>query len=106
MPSPRLAFRYAKSLLDLSIEQGQLEKVYADMLLLQTITKSNRDFLNLLRSPIINPEKKDKIVTAVTSGKVSPLTALFNKLLISKGRESALPEIITSFIKQYKDLKN
>jgi F-type H+-transporting ATPase subunit delta len=106
MPNPRLASRYAKSLIDLAREQGSLEKVYADMLLLQNITKSNRDFLNLLRSPVINAEKKDKILTAVTGKRISALTAAFNKLLITKGRESSLPEIITSFIKQYKDLKN
>ena len=32
MLNPRLAGRYAKSLIDLSLEQGQLEAVYADML--------------------------------------------------------------------------
>ena len=31
MPNPRLAARYAKSLLDLSLEKDQLEQVYADM---------------------------------------------------------------------------
>ncbi len=104
--NPRLASRYAKSLLDLAIEQGQLEKVYEDMLLLQKVIKGNRDFLNLLRSPIINPDKKGKIINAVTAGKVSQLTTVFNNLLVSKNREANLPEIIDSFIKQYKKLKN
>nr|MBP6477558.1 F0F1 ATP synthase subunit delta [Chitinophagaceae bacterium] len=31
MPNPRLATRYAKALLDLAVEKGQLEQVYADM---------------------------------------------------------------------------
>ncbi len=31
MTNPRLAARYAKSLIDLSIEKGQLEKVYKDV---------------------------------------------------------------------------
>lgn len=106
MPNPRLASRYAKSLIDLSQEQGQLEKVYQDMLFLQNIIKTNRDLANLLRSPIVSADKKDKIVEAVTAGRVSQLTASFNKLLISKGRESNLPEIITSFIQQYKSIKN
>lgn len=106
MPNPRLASRYAKSLIDLSQETGQLEKIYSDMLLLQGLTKSSKEFLNLLRSPIVKPDKKIKIVEAVTNGRVSTLTASFNKLLITKGRESALPEIITAFIQQYKELKN
>ena len=106
MPNPRLASRYAKSLIDLAQEQGQLENVYNDVLLLQNIVKTNRDFSNLLRSPIVSADKKHKILEAITSGRVSPITTAFNKLLVSKGRESNLPEIITSFIQQYKDLKN
>ncbi|MEI6948015.1 ATP synthase F1 subunit delta [Paraflavisolibacter sp. H34] len=105
MLNPRLAARYAKSLIDLAQEQGQLEKVYADMVLLQNITRSNREFLNFLRSPIISADKKEKILTAVMGTKVGPLTAAFAKLLVNKSRESALPEIITAFIQQYKDIK-
>jgi F-type H+-transporting ATPase subunit delta len=106
MPNPRLASRYAKSLVDISLEQGQLEQVYADMLFLQSIIKNNRDFLNLLRSPVVKGDTKNKIMDAVTAGNISTLTASFNKLLVNKGRESDLPEIITAFIKQYKDYKN
>jgi len=93
-------------MIDLSQEKGQLEDVFSDMLLLQTIIKDNREFLVLLRSPVISPDKKLKVVEAVTAGRVTELTALFNKLLITKGRESALPEVITSFVQQYKELKN
>ena len=106
MSNPRLAYRYAKSIIDLSQEKGQLEDVFKDMLLLQTIIKDNREFLVLLRSPVISPDKKLKVVEAVTAGRVTELTALFNNLLITKGRESALPEVITSFVQQYKELKN
>jgi F-type H+-transporting ATPase subunit delta len=37
MPNPRLASRYAKSIVDLAIEKGQLETVYADMKNLQAV---------------------------------------------------------------------
>jgi F-type H+-transporting ATPase subunit delta len=106
MPNPRLAARYAKSLIDLSIERGELEAVYADMQWLEAVCKSSREFVNVLRSPVITSDKKEKIVEAVTSGKVSELTAAFKRLLINKGRESYLPEIITAFISQYKQHKN
>lgn len=106
MSNPRLAYRYAKSIIDLSQEKGQLENVYKDMLLLQTIIKDNREFQVLLRSPVISPDKKLKVVEAITAGRVTELTAIFSKLLITKGRESALPEVITSFVQQYKELKN
>ena len=106
MPNPRLATRYAKSILDLAIERGEIEQVYSDMLLLQQICKGNRDFVVLLKSPVITPDKKIKIVEAITAGKVSEMTNAFNRLLINKAREASLPEIAAAFIKQYKDFKN
>lgn len=102
MQNPRLASRYAKSILDLAIERGELEKVYADMQWLQAVCKSNRDFVNLLRSPIIKNDTKRKILEAVTNGHISELTAGFNRLLVSKNRERFLPEIINAFIAAYK----
>jgi F-type H+-transporting ATPase subunit delta len=106
MPNPRLASRYAKSLIDLAIERDQLEKVFADMQSLQQVLKSSRDFTNLLRSPIIKADKKKQVVEAIINGKVSDMTSSFVHLLIAKGRESNLSEIITAFINQYKGYKN
>ena len=106
MPNPRLASRYAKSLIDLAIEKGQLEKIFADMQWLQQVLKSSRDFTHLLKSPIIKSDKKAKVVDAVIKGRVSVMTSSFVHLLISKGRESYLYEIITAFINQYKEYKN
>jgi F-type H+-transporting ATPase subunit delta len=105
MPNPRLAARYAKSLIGLAGERDQLETVYNDMLYMQALCKQSRDFVVLLRSPVIKPDKKEAIVAAVTKGKISELTAAFNRLLIHKGRESYMPEVIVAFIEQYKVLK-
>lgn len=105
MPNPRLADRYAKSLIDLATERGQLEAVYADMKYLQAVCKASKEFVSLLKSPIIKSDQKNSIVTAVTNGKVSELTAAFNNLLVKKGRESDLPEIAFAFIDQYNAIK-
>ena len=105
MQNPRLAIRYAKSLLDLAQEQGKLEEVFADIKLLDNICKSSREFTNVLKSPIIKEDKKNKIIESVTEGKISLLTSSFIKLLGSKGRESNLVEIISAFIDQYNIVK-
>ncbi len=105
MPSPRIATRYAKSLMDLAIEQNQLEAVYADMKWMSDVCKQNRDFVNMLRSPIIKADAKQKIVAAITDKNIGNLTASFNKLVISKGREPILPEIASAFIDSYKQYK-
>jgi F-type H+-transporting ATPase subunit delta len=101
MQNPRLAGRYAKSLIGLATEQNQLPAVYADMKYLAAICKSNPDFVAVLRSPIIHGDHKAKILDAITTDKISPLTKAFNTLLIKKGREQSLPEITTAFIEQY-----
>ncbi|KAA2245623.1 ATP synthase F1 subunit delta [Chitinophaga agrisoli] len=106
MQNPRLASRYAKSLVDLAVEKGQLEAVHADMLVLQQIAQGNRDVTNLLKSPIIKPDKKQKILAAILEGKVSPIITAFINLLVVKGREGNLPEIATEFLQQYNKLKN
>ena len=105
MSNARLAGRYAKSLLDLAIEQGQLEIVYADMKYVQAVCKASVELVNLLRSPIIKADQKNSILTAVTKDKVSVLTASFNVLLVKKGREGELPEMANAFIEQYNALK-
>lgn len=103
MPNPRLAARYAKSLIDLAVERGELETVYNDMLFLHSAVRNSRDFVNLLKSPIITADKKGKVLDAITAaGNVSVMTLSFCKLLMAKGRESFLPEILNAFIDQYK----
>jgi F-type H+-transporting ATPase subunit delta len=106
MLNPRVASRYAKSILDLAIEKGKLEEVYNDMLYLQQVNKGSREFLNLLRSPVVKPDAKIKAVNAVTAGKITDITKSFTTLMINKAREGVLPEVITSFIQQYKQKKN
>ena len=106
MPNPRLASRYARSLLELAIDQNQVERVFADLLWLQQVLKTSREFANLLKSPIIKPEKKEKTVDAVIRGRVSEIIFSFIHLIISKGRESNLKEIIPAFITQYKEYRN
>lgn len=105
MQNPRLAQRYAKSVIDLSVELNQLDPVHDDMLLLHSINNQSRDFVLMLKSPVITSDKKNKIIDGVTKSKLSKLTATFIKLLCSKNRESLLPEIISSFIEQYNTAK-
>jgi len=105
MENPRLAERYAKSLIDLSAELKQLDSVHEDMALLQSICKQSREFVLMLDSPIINADKKHKIINAITKEKISKITQTFIQLLCSKNRESNLPGIITSFIEQFNKIK-
>lgn len=104
MQQPRLAGRYAKSLIDLATEKNQLEVIYTDVQYLRALCKASKDFLHLLRSPVIKADKKIAILKEVLSGKINPLTEAFIQLMARKGREGALPSITDSFIDMYNKL--
>jgi len=97
----RIAARYAKSLLDLAIEQNKLDKIKGDVDGFLEATE-NRDFYLLVKSPIVNPAKKTEIFKAIFDGKVDELTMAFFDIIIRKGRASSLPEIAREFVVQYK----
>ena len=101
MNNPRLAQRYAKSLVDISIEMNQFDAVHKDVLYLQQIIKVSREFVVMLNSPVIKADKKDTIIAAITKDNISKITQTFLRLLTKKGRESDLPGIVKSFIEQY-----
>jgi len=105
MANARLAGRYAKSLLDLATEQGQLEAVYADMKYLQAVCQASSELVNVLRSPIIKADQKNSILAEIFKNKVGLLSNSFMVLLVKKGRESELPEMATAFIEQYNTIK-
>jgi len=105
MQNPRLASRYAKSLLDLAVEQNSLDATLQDVQLLEGICSQSREFVVMLRSPVIRADKKLQVINAVFASGISELTKAFITLLVNKGREAALPEIARAFVGQYKEMK-
>jgi F-type H+-transporting ATPase subunit delta len=105
MPNPRLATRYAKSLVDLAVEKGQLEAVNNDVEFMRELIKVSPEVRMILVSPVIKPDKKVLILSAVTKGKVGPITTGFFALLLKKSRENILPEIVAAFKDQYNTIK-
>lgn len=105
MANARLAGRYAKSLLDLALEQDKLEAVYADMKYIQAVCNASKEFSVLLQSPIFNADQKNSILSAITKDKVGAITASFTHLLVRKAREGNLQAIANAFIEQYNSLK-
>jgi F-type H+-transporting ATPase subunit delta len=106
MPNPRLASRYAKSLMDIAVEQNSVETVLNDLKSLDDVCHKSRDFAVLLRSPVAKADKKLAVVKAIFDGHISNLTMSFITLMTHKGREEYLQEIVQAFIQQYNELKN
>jgi F-type H+-transporting ATPase subunit delta len=105
MASARVASRYVKSLLGLAIEKNALEAVHSDMQGFARICGQNKDFVLMLRSPIIRHEKKKAVMEKMFSGRVHPLTMAFIEILTRKYREPLLPIIASEFHVAYNDYK-
>lgn len=103
MALSRIAVRYAKPLLELAEEKNVLEAVKADMLNFSELCASNRDFLNMLKSPIISHYKKAAILKKIFDHKVDSLTATFFEVVAKKNREMYLPEIAKEFVLLYNE---
>ena len=101
MSVQRIASRYAKSLVDLAVEQQKLERVTEDVRSFKELVE-NRDFYLLLKSPVVPASKKTTIVDLLLKDKYDALTMAFLRILIAKGREAYLPEIAVEFIELYK----
>ncbi|MEX2593494.1 MAG: ATP synthase F1 subunit delta [Anditalea sp.] len=97
----RVASRYAKSLLELSVEKGELEAVHQDMIKLLKMGRSNRDLTVMLQSPVIESEKKLNVLKALFAKDVSPLTITYFNVLSQKGRENVLLASAKEFHKLY-----
>ena len=101
MADARVASRYVKSLLSLAVEQDVLDAVHTDMQFFDKVCHSNRDFVLMLKSPIIRHEKKKEILNKLFLGRVHPLTMSIIDILTKKNREPLLPAIATEFHNAY-----
>ncbi len=101
-----VAYRYARSLMELAQEKGMLAGVEEDMRLVAETCTANRELVVLLNSPVVKADKKDKILGQVFAGKIGQLSATFMGILVRKGRERLLPDVAHAFSELHKVHKN
>ncbi len=106
MSEQGVAYRYAKPLLDMSIEQGALEEVNQDMLGVIQLCKENSQLVAVLKNPIIREHKKEKILNALFKDKSHKLTIDLIVLLADKNREGFIEAIAEEFNRMYNTLQN
>lgn len=101
-----VAQRYAKSLLDLAVEQGVSELVYNDLLLINKILSENNDLRIVLQSPIIRQDKKEKLFSNIFSEYIQPLTLKFLNLLLRKSRIVIFHDIAYAYEELFNEANN
>jgi len=97
MKSTKSAIRYAKALLELSIENSNLEDVSSDMKRIVESSMETNDFKVFLNSPVIKTDKKIEIMKVLFVGFES-LTMSFIDLITKNKREYLLVEIAEAFL--------
>jgi F-type H+-transporting ATPase subunit delta len=100
-----IAHRYARALFDFAVETDILEKIKSDMDSLVDVCKSNRDFVLLLKSPIVKFHKKIAIINQIFGKQFHQASLNYLQIIIRKRRELFLREIAEHFVDLYKDFK-
>ncbi|WP_443936648.1 ATP synthase F1 subunit delta [Pedobacter sp. MW01-1-1] len=105
MSEIKVASRYAKSLIDLAVENNGLEAAFNDMVLFDKVVDNTPELEAILKNPIVPLDKKTGILKGIFADKVSPLTITFFNVVVSKGRSAVLYATSKQFIQQYNALK-
>ena len=106
MARKRVASRYAKALLGFASERNELDRIESELLTINSLLDASREFKLLLINPVVKPDKKKSILQAIFKDGISELTLGFIKILVSKGREVLLPEIVAEALSQLRLIKN
>jgi F-type H+-transporting ATPase subunit delta len=106
MSDQAVAYRYAKSLIELAEEKGITETIQKDMQLFDQVCTENRAFELTLKSPVVKHFKKLSILKEVFKDKINPMTLSIFEIITNKNRESVLPSLATEYLRQYDVLKN
>ncbi|MBK0382737.1 ATP synthase F1 subunit delta [Pedobacter sp. SD-b] len=106
MSEIKVASRYAKSLLDLALEQKALEEIKGDMQLFVDTLKQNPQLQAVVKNPIIPLGKKNAIIKGVFGDKIHKVTAAFLKIVVDKGRAEIIYGVAKEFLREYNVFKN
>ena len=106
MPNSLIAQRYAKAIFDLALEMNVIEETKADMELIFGVCTTNKDFVMMLKSPIIRPEKKIKVMSKLFKDEITELSLRYLSIITRKNREQFISNIADEFIRMYKKFKN
>ncbi len=98
MHHTRSSGRYAKALLDLSIEMGKIDRVKTDMEQLLATLRASRELRLVMQSPVLRPDRKEAIFKALFESTFDPLSMQFLSLLAKNRREMGADQIATDYI--------
>jgi F-type H+-transporting ATPase subunit delta len=103
MVNTKAGSRYAKALVELAVENNKQARIDEDMTYLSKVCSENKEFRQLLVTPIVNVDKKLKVFNELFHT-FDELSTAFIRLITKNRRESILWEIASSYSAQLKEL--
>lgn len=100
-----IASRYAEALFQVGEESNSTTKLYEELNAVLDILKSDKNFYNVLKSPLISKSEKKEIIENVFNNRIENDLKNFFKILIDKERISYL-ELIQKSFKELLNEKN
>jgi len=93
MIGSRAAIRYAKAVLNLSLDLKKADIINDDMQLIASTIEENNDLQLLLNSPVIKSEAKKSTLITIFGKKIDDTSLGLINLLVENKRLSLLPEV-------------
>ena len=97
MKNTRVARRYAMAFMTAAEQQKNVDGTAKDLDFIGKTLRESREFQLLVASPIVSPGKKRAVFNEVFGQRVGKETLRFVNLLLSKSRETILPDLIEQF---------
>jgi F-type H+-transporting ATPase subunit delta len=104
MSEHRAAYRYAKALMDLAVEQDKVREIEQDMHLVLDTIKGSDPLKDMLHSPVITDHDKAAALKAVFKN-AQPLTSELFNLLGTNGRVDILKGVAEQYEALYEKMQ-
>ncbi len=106
MSERKVAARYAKALIDLSVEQKNLDVILGNMKDFVVTLKNNHQIETMLNSPVVKGSDKTAVLNKIFGKTYHKNTMGFFGIVIRKNRSNVLRQIAEVFIELYNELNN
>jgi F-type H+-transporting ATPase subunit delta len=92
------ARRYAKALLQIGDQQGNVPQLHEELDTIAAAVAANADLMRLVASPLVLPRKKAEVFeTILAAAKVSETLRHFFRVVAEAGRLNLLPDLRRTF---------
>lgn len=98
--------RYAKAIFDIAVSKDLVDKIESELQLIVDTLSENQQLKELISHPKITFDERKNIIESIFSSSLTEDTLNFVSVLLEKGREKFLPNVLEEYIYFSDSLKN